>query len=136
MGKEEMIGACRFCGLAKLVEGFDLTQEAADEKVTRSCDCREGLSYRISCEKQDKREKNIEKLCDGLRTFFAFCESKGGETDDTVFEQLKQIGISVMDFKIGKVNVSWKRITLSISLNAKSEIVIGWTYKENEQMKI
>lgn len=46
MEKHKIVGYCRFCGQSRMLEtGVELTQEEADEKATRLCDCDMASKY-------------------------------------------------------------------------------------------
>lgn len=127
---------CRFCGKQSLPTAPYLSQAEADEAATIHCECFEGREYREEKRKEKERADNIIKLRQRLDDFSEYSASRGVELTGDLYNLLLNVGVAVIDGKVGKANVNVGRIKIAMSSNSKSVLAICFTYSDGAKLEV
>lgn len=136
VSKRTYFPTCRYCHNQTLPDAAYESQAQADEAATIRCGCEGARQYQNMLEEKRKREENIKCLKQRLSDFGEYCAGHNVELSDERYEYLVTTGTLIIDNIIGAATVKFSRIKVSISTNAKGNVVIAFTYSDGSKVEV
>lgn len=127
---------CCYCGKQTIPTAKYESDAIADEAATMACDCAGAREYRYKKEQAEKREKNIEKLKQGIDDIVEYCENRNINITDELRSVLVNAGIAVIDAHVGSAQLKFARATVSVSKNGKGVVIIKVAYADGAQIEV
>jgi len=121
---KNMMGECRFCGMA--IGVMAETQSEANEIASKECSCAESKIEH----KKDAMKERIEELAGDICVELGF-----SPVDPEICEEIKVIGSMIIEGKLQQASFKVDGTNITIKAGEKTKITRKYTYEQTGEIE-